>query len=183
LEGWRKDKVCALIENLIKWEMNHFEPDVSNWFDFRKRSPQRKDGESAWSHGFPGIYLALSYLTEVKFETARKFIDEHPFEQAVVALLERKYRLVDDSLCQGSLGVALIAKRFIDRNGSLMDELLTWLRLSHFVELRQRPLRVNQVDIPGFWIGTAGGAIGFGELAGINGLRTPLLPHEITENM
>jgi hypothetical protein len=161
--------------------VNHFQPTILNWFDYRKRSREKNAGEAAWSHGFPGAYLAFSYLANSGFEAASEFLAAYPFEKTIDALLHREYRLVDDSLCQGALGIALIAKRLLINQEALMVELLKWLRLSHFVELRQRPLRVNQVDIPGFWIGSAGGAIGYGELAGIPGLRVPLLPNELME--
>ena len=168
-----KERLTRTISGLIEWEISQFDANVMNWPDFRIRSATAHQGEITWSHGAPGVYLALSQLSERGFEPAGKFLRRYPYEKALELFVTRDTFPVSETLCQGSLGIYLSSRRILgNRFGSHQRALERWTRLGYYIELDRRAQRLRATDAPGLWIGKAGTVLGYSSY--LNNLRVPL---------
>lgn len=168
---------AQLSRQFLEWELSQFSPATLNWPDFRFRSTTAEGGEIAWSHGWPGILLAIERINRIlPSDALSKFRLKHP-PLGFVQALETRRKPSNQSLCHGSIGVYCIAMDLLRLHCHDNGVLKKWADLPRWRSFELRPFRQNAIDPPGCMVGRAGSLLGW------NAIRTgaystlPMLPH------
>jgi len=107
LEAKESSVAANLARRAVLWELARFSPVHQNWPDLRTSAPSGNSGEYAWSHGAPGILLALTRIQSLmESPSLRGFLRNHPIptffsEQALAS----RARPVNGTLSSGALGL------------------------------------------------------------------------------
>jgi lantibiotic modifying enzyme len=186
-EPTRSEQVTELVDALTRWELSKYSAQEANWPDYRMRSGADSEVrfEFGWSHGAPGIYLALTQLAASNC-AARRFIEAVPYSMIVETALRRRRSPVNVTICHGALGAVNLSRRLLSlqNDASLVaahvEELIAWSRLAEFVQMDEEEFNLTEFDMPGLWTGRAGAALGYGCLAR-DGLSVPFLIEDTLE--
>lgn len=186
-EPARPEQIDELIDSLTRWELSKYVEHEANWPDYRVRSGAENalPFEFGWSHGAPGIYLALTQLAASN-RAARQFVDAVPYGMILETALRRRRSPRNVTICHGALGAANLSRRLLAMQNDAptvaarMDELIAWSRLSEFVEMDKEEFNLTEFDMPGLWTGRAGAALGYACLERDN-LSVPFLIEDTFE--
>ncbi|WP_283136188.1 type 2 lanthipeptide synthetase LanM [Rhizohabitans arisaemae] len=178
LDGSSGRRAAELAVAACGWELDLFDPAGQTFPDVRRRSTVGGHGEFAWSHGAPGIVVALDRVRRcVPAPEVDRFLAGHPFREMVEAAVATRPTPNNPSLCHGALGAYLIG---VERTG-LAAELADWTRLGSWARREALPLRRWTVEAPGLMVGRAGSLAGWSAAA--TGCRRglPFLPSAFAE--
>ncbi|WP_233410135.1 type 2 lanthipeptide synthetase LanM [Burkholderia ambifaria] len=182
-----KGRIEELVNSLTRWELSKYCVREANWPDYRVRSAAEnvQPFEFGWSHGGPGIYLALMELAASN-HAARQFTEAVPYLTIIEAALGRRRSPVNVTICHGSLGAVNLSRRLLAMQedvatvAACMDELIAWSRLSEFVQMDKEEFNLGDFDMPGLWTGRAGAALGYACLEN-DALSVPFLIDDIVK--
>lgn len=170
----------------IRWEMDRLD-EATGLFPDHRRASTAPEGELAWSHGTPGVALALDAIGDLLPDAItveyRSRLD--PF-LAFRSHQERHGSAINPSLCHGALGTFLLLWRWSGHrdwaDSADLRLVAASLRLEHWLEYEARPHRQRAIDAPGLMVGRAGTALGWRALAERDVAIVPLLPTDWTRS-
>lgn len=178
-----------LIDSLTRWELSRYCEEECNWPDYRVRSAAQdvQSFEFGWSHGAPGIYLALMQLAPFN-GAARHFTEAVPYHSIVASALRRRRSPVNVTICHGALGAVALSRRLLASGSDqatvngYVEELISWSRLPAFTQMDREEFNLADFDMPGLWTGRAGAALGYASLAD-ESLSVPFLIEDTFDHL
>jgi len=172
---------AELSKRFLEWELSQFSAPASNWPDYRFRSTTAERGEVAWSHGWPGILLAIERIGAIlPCDALTDFRQRYPMAGFIQRLTEHPKPL-NHSLCHGSIGSYCIMMDMLTRmatsNENACRTVSEWTELGRWHSFETRPFRQNAIDPPGCMVGRAGSLLGWHAVRTKTYSNLPMLPH------
>lgn len=107
------DRCSEIIQGVIEFEINSYEPVLKNWPDFRCR-PRSVEShhDFSWAHGGAGVILVLDFISKhFKLDNVHEFEVSHDYLQIFEFNLDKESAVVNRSVANGMLGAELIYKK------------------------------------------------------------------------
>lgn len=165
------------------WEIDQFDRHRLSFPDTRRRSAAGEHGEFAWSHGAPGVFLALDRVRRcLPAPEGTRFLAEQPFRHVLETAMADRTPPNNPSLCHGALGDYLLGAELLtacdgeELGPEMGQRLADWARLGSWAKREALPLRRHVVDAPGLLVGRAGNLAGWSAVCTGRQTGLPFLP-------